>query len=343
MEIEKKLHEVGAGVFAYTQLPGSWGWSNAGLVVDGDQSLLVDTLFDRRITREMLETMRRATPAATRIGTVVNTHGNGDHCYGNGELPGAEIIGSLGCVEDLAAAPPSRNALLMRAARVIDALGGAGRVAGRVCGALGLKTVAWLVDAAPLALPLFDAFEFGGNDVVLPTRTFVGRLDLHVGDRRVELLELGPAHTLGDTVVYLPDERVLFAGDLLFKDAHPLIWQGPVSNWLRACDTLLDLSVDTVVPGHGPITDLSGIRETRQYLEWLTREARARYDAGLTVEEAARDISLEAYRSWLDPERVFVNVHSLYREFSGNPDPPEILEMFAGMARLTKERDRGNH
>lgn len=73
MEIEKKLHEVDTGIFAYTQLPGSWGWSNAGLIVDGDQSLLVDTLFDRRIAREMLEEMRRATPAAQRIGTF-STH-----------------------------------------------------------------------------------------------------------------------------------------------------------------------------------------------------------------------------------------------------------------------------
>jgi glyoxylase-like metal-dependent hydrolase (beta-lactamase superfamily II) len=305
MEVEKTLHEVAAGVFAYTQLPGSWGWSNAGLIVDGDQSLLVDTLFDRRITREMLAAMRRATPAARRIGTVVNTHGNGDHCYGNGEVPGAEIIGSRGCVEDLSSAPPSRNATLMRAARVVQALGGAGRVAGRVCNALGLNTVAWLVEATPLALPLFETFEFSGNDVVLPTRIFVDRLSLRVGDRRVELMELGPAHTLGDTVVHLPDERVLFTGDLL--------------------------------------TDLSGIRETLGYLEWLTAEARARYDAGLTVEQAAREISLEAFRTWLDAERVFVNVHSLYRDFAGDPNPAEILELFAGMARLAREGAHGCH
>jgi glyoxylase-like metal-dependent hydrolase (beta-lactamase superfamily II) len=303
----------------------------------------VDTLFDRRITREMLAAMRRATPAARRIGTVVNTHGNGDHCYGNGEVPGAEIIGSRGCVEDLSSAPPSRNATLMRAARVVQALGGAGRVAGRVCNALGLNTVAWLVEATPLALPLFETFEFSGNDVVLPTRIFVDRLSLRVGDRRVELMELGPAHTLGDTVVHLPDERVLFTGDLLFKDAHPLIWQGPVSNWIRACHTLLELEVETVVPGHGPLTDLSGIRETLGYLEWLTAEARARYDAGLTVEQAAREISLEAFRTWLDAERVFVNVHSLYRDFAGDPNPAEILELFAGMARLAREGAHGCH
>jgi cyclase len=339
MEIEKTLHEVGSGVFAYTQLPGSWGWSNAGLIVDGDQSLLVDTLFDRRITGEMLAEMRRAAPAAQRIGTVVNTHGNGDHCYGNGEVPGAEIIGSQGCVDDLAAAPPSRNATLMRAAHVVQALGGAGRAAGRICSTLGLHTVAWLVEAAPFALPLFDTFEFGGNDLVLPTRTFADRLSLKVGDCPVELMELGPAHTLGDTVVYLPDERILFTGDLLFKDAHPLIWQGPTSNWIRACHTLLDLDVDTVVPGHGPLTDLSGIQETLEYLEWLTVEARARYDAGLTVEQAAREISIEAYRAWLDAERVFVNVHTLYRDFAGNPDPPEILELLAGMARLVADTE----
>jgi glyoxylase-like metal-dependent hydrolase (beta-lactamase superfamily II) len=337
MEIEKTLHEVAKGVFAYTQLPGSWGWSNAGLITDGDQSLLVDTLFDRRITREMLETMRDASPAARRIGTVVNTHGNGDHCYGNPEVPGAEIIGSQGCVDDLAAAPPSRNATLMRAARVVDALGGAGRVVGRISSVLGLKTVAWLVDAAPFAVPLFETFEFAGNDVVLPTRTFADRLSLKVGDRRVELMDLGPAHTLGDTVVYLPDERVLFAGDLLFKDAHPLIWQGPVSNWIGACHILLDLDVDTVVPGHGPLTDLSGIRETLGYLEWLTTEARAQYDAGLTVEQAAREISLDAYRAWLDAERVFINVHSLYREFAGDEDPAHVLELLAGSARLVRE------
>jgi hypothetical protein len=78
-----------------------------------------------------------------------------------------------------------------------------------------------------------------------------------------------------------------------------------------------------VVPGHGPVTDLSGLRETLEYLEWLTAEARARYDAGLTVDEAARDLEPEAYSSWLDAERI-----------AGDPKPPEILEMFAGMARL---------
>lgn len=340
MHISKTLTEVGAGVLAYTQLPGSWGWSNAGLITDGDQSLLVDTLFDRKLTLEMLSAMRRATPAAERIGTVVNTHGNGDHCYGNGVVTGAQIIGSRGCVEDLASAPPSRNALMLRAARVLRATGGAGRLLARGAGALGLEAISWLSDAGPFALPLFEVFDFAGNELVLPDRVFEGRLSLTVGDKRVEIWEVGPAHTLGDTVVHVPDERVLFTGDILFKDAHPLIWQGPVANWIRACRELLALRVDVVVPGHGPVTDLSGLRETLEYLEWLTEEGRARYEAGLTVDEAARDLEADAYRHWLDQERIFVNLHTLYRDFAGDRETPEILEMLAGMARLARDQSR---
>ncbi len=79
----KGLHDLGNGLWAYLQPDGGWGWSNAGLIVDGDRSLLVDTLFDLKLTREMLDAMRRAVPAAQSIETLVNTHANGDHCFGN--------------------------------------------------------------------------------------------------------------------------------------------------------------------------------------------------------------------------------------------------------------------
>ncbi len=88
----KGLHEVADGVWAYLQPDGGWGWSNAGLVTGDNTSLLVDTLFDLRLTAEMLDEMRRTTPSAERITTVVNTHANGDHCYGNALLEDSEII-----------------------------------------------------------------------------------------------------------------------------------------------------------------------------------------------------------------------------------------------------------
>jgi len=334
--VEKELHELGNGIYAYTQLPGSWGWSNAGLITDGDQSLLVDTLFDEKITAEMLASMRRATSAADRIETVVNTHGNGDHCYGNSLVADAEIIGTPGCVEDLREAPPSRNQLLMRSGAIIGALGAGGRVLGKVLNAVGIDRVALLAEAGPLALPLFGDFDFSGIELTLPNRTFEGELELQVGDKKVILIEVGPAHTRGDAVVWVPGDKTLFTGDILFKDAHPIIWQGPVSNWIAALRRLLDMDIETVVPGHGPLTDKSGLAEMLHYLEVLTGEARRRYDAGMSVEDAVRDITLSEFKGWLDAERVYVNVHTLYRDFTGDTEPGEVLALFAGMARLQK-------
>src|ERR1700692_2495980 len=88
------LREVGDGLFAYLQPDGGWGWSNAGLVADGEQTLLIDTLFDLKLTEQMLSDMRRAVPTASRIDTLVNTHANGDHCYGNQLLREARIVAS---------------------------------------------------------------------------------------------------------------------------------------------------------------------------------------------------------------------------------------------------------
>src|SRR6202045_537603 len=97
----KGLHELGNGCYAYLQPDGSWGWSNAGLLADSGQSMLVDTLFDLPLTRQMLDAMRRAEPAAARIGSVVNTHSNGDHTFGNRLVEGAEIIASRACAEEM--------------------------------------------------------------------------------------------------------------------------------------------------------------------------------------------------------------------------------------------------
>ena len=110
----KGLHDLGNDVYAYLLPDGSWGWSNAGLVVDGEQSLLVDTLFDLALTREMLAAMRDATGAARSIDTLVNTHANGDHWFGNQLVHGAQIIASKACAQEMQELPPSRIADMMK-------------------------------------------------------------------------------------------------------------------------------------------------------------------------------------------------------------------------------------
>src|SRR5262249_33647606 len=105
MAYTKGIHELGDGCFAYLQPDGGWGWSNAGLIVGDGTSLLVDTLFDRRLAGEMLDAMTPSTVAAP-IPPLVNTHANGDHCFGNQLVEGAEIAPSTATAEEMADVPP---------------------------------------------------------------------------------------------------------------------------------------------------------------------------------------------------------------------------------------------
>jgi glyoxylase-like metal-dependent hydrolase (beta-lactamase superfamily II) len=312
----KGLHDLGSGLYAWLAPDGSWGWSNAGLVADGTASLLVDTLFDLSLTREMLSAMRAAEPrAAASIDVLVNTHANGDHCFGNELVSGAEIVASRACAEEMGETPPEALA------GMVKALGGADTALGR------------------FVREAFGAFQFEGITLTPPTHTFEGRLQLQVGGKRVELVEVGPAHTRGDVLVHVPGDRVVFTGDILFVEGTPIVWTGPVANWIAACDRILAMDAAAIVPGHGPITDRRGPEAVRAYLEHVRREARVRYDAGMDAWAAARDIELGPFADWGDSERLAVNVDTLYREF-GAKGPRNLMELFGRMAELRAERRR---
>ena len=215
---KKGLQDLGNGCYAYLQPDGSWGWSHAGLVADSGQSLLIDTLFDLKLTREMLATMHRAEPAATaKIATLVNTHSNGDHCFGNELVEGAEIIASKACDEEM------RHD------------GGAARLAEMK------RNAPQMGETGAYFARIFAPFDFEGINMPMPTTTFQGQLERRVGNKTVRLIEVGPAHTRGDVLAYVPADRVIFTGDILFINGHPIIWAGPIGNWIKACKLMLDL------------------------------------------------------------------------------------------------------
>jgi len=290
---DKGVHEVADGVFAYLQPDGSWGWSNAGLVVGDGNSLLVDTLFDLKLTREMLDQFARVTD---RIDTVVNTHANGDHCWGNELVPDARVITSKECAAEMGMPPPATLAALSEGSPEMGALG-------------------------HFLSQIFGPFDFEGITVRMPDETFEGELTLSVDGKQVDLIEVGPAHT---------------RGDILFVGGHPIVWEGPIANWVAALDRILAMNVETVVPGHGPVVGPEGVAEEREYLLWLQREAAARFDAGVPVLDAARDLMRSGYTDWKDGERMVVNVAAVYREL----DPerrPSFVELFSQMAELSTQ------
>ena len=313
-EYTKGLKDIGNGLYAWLQPDGGWGWSNAGLIRDGEASLLVDTLFDMALTRDMLTAMEDATGiGAGKIGTIVNTHANGDHCHGNGCCPQAEIIASEASAREMAEVPPATLAMF--------------KAAGAKLGPAG----AYFAD-------VFAPFDFENVEERTPTKTFSGVMDMKVGDKAVRLIEVGPAHTGGDVLVHVPGDRAVFTGDILFIDGTPLMWAGPVANWIRACETIIAMDVDVIVPGHGPITDKAGVRRVADYLAYIDREARKRFDAGLPVRDAALDIALGEFSGWGDAERIAVNVDSLYREYRGDGKVTPVIELFALMAEVRDAR-----
>jgi glyoxylase-like metal-dependent hydrolase (beta-lactamase superfamily II) len=314
----KGLHQVADDVWAYLQPDGGWGWSNAGLITSDGAALLVDTLFDIPLTEEMLGEMRRTVPAAASIGTVVNTHANGDHCYGNAAVGAPEIVASAASAVEFDEVTPAVLAGLVRRAAASE-MGAAGD---------------YITD-------IFGGFAFEGIEVTPPTRTFTGTLDLAVGDKAVQLIEVGPAHTQGDVIVVVPDDGVVFTGDILFHGGHPVVWAGPVSNWIAACDRILGLpGLSTVVAGHGPLAGLQAVEDLKGYFEYLTAEARQRFDAGMSPRHAAYDIDMSAYAGWGEPERVVVNVNALYRDFGANV-PVGIDVTFGQMAAYRAARSSG--
>jgi len=303
------LIDLSNGAYAWLAPQGTWGWSNAGLVVDGEESILIDTLFDLDLTQTMLKAMRDAQPCTANIKTLVNTHANGDHCHGNELVTGADIIASSASAAEMDELPPEGLAAIMDAAKNMGPVG-------------------------EYFIHCFGAFNFHGINYTPPTKTFDGELHMHVGDKPIHMLEVGPAHTRGDILVHSPADKTVFTGDILFIEGTPLIWEGPVANWINACRRIEAMDVDHIVPGHGPITDKSGVRKVRQYLEYVREQAKLRYDAGMDAWEAAQDIALSEYSAWSEPERIAVNVDSLYREFTNDDTRTDVVELFRRMGEL---------
>lgn len=299
------MHQLTEHCHAWLVPDGTWGWSNAGLITGAEQSLLVDTLFDLTMTREMLEGLKPVT-SRHALQTVVNTHANGDHWFGNELVSDAEIIASVPTAEEMATNGPD---LLLT---LIAKEGAVGRFAQHI----------------------FKPFDFSDITPTRATRTFEKDLTLEIGGTEVQLYHLGPAHTAGDSVAWVPSERVLYAGDLLFIGGTPITWAGPVTNWITACDRMLDFDPRYVVPGHGPIVDASGIREGRDYLTWVYEQAAQRYERGMTPEEATHDIDLGPFAKLDEHGRLAQNVLAVYYQLDPSLERVDAIEVFRRIAQL---------
>ncbi len=335
------LHRLTDDIFAFVHTEGPWGVNNAGLIVGGeDAAMLVDTLFTVDLTRRMLDEMRGATDAAAHIVSVVNTHANGDHCWGNALLKNAEVISTEASAAEMRKVTPEIMTKLLKVARFGRALGPLGALLGRLLAALRAEPVSSILVAAPFLIDIFGGFDFAGIETVFPNRTFHGEQTVRVGKKEAVLVEAGPAHTAGDFFVYIPEDKVLFAGDLLFVGGHPLLWDGPVDNWIDALNRMMSLDAAFIVPGHGALSSKDELLHQRQYFERLAEQSRQFFDTGVPLMEAALRFDLGPFASLSEPERLIVNIDTMYRAFRKESPRHSTVPCFPLMAEYLRRRSR---
>jgi glyoxylase-like metal-dependent hydrolase (beta-lactamase superfamily II) len=315
--------EVAPRTWAWLQPNGGLGESNAGLILGDGESLLVDTLWDERLTRRMLDALGGPLAGAP-LRRVFVTHPDGDHWWGNAELEaGVEIVAARACDRAMRAEAPPRVLNAMKATA-----GALRRAPGRV-GATSARVHAQ-----------FAPFAWGGVRLRYADRLLDAPASLDVGGREARVLDLGPTHSPADAVVHLPDVGVVFAADLLFVGVTPIMWHGPVQTWLTALDALLALDAETYVPGHGPPCGRAEIELLAGYWRWLDDGVREQRAAGRSVGEAARALLRSpghaAFAGWLNPERILVNVATMCRE-PGEISPPARAKLLMQMNALGAE------
>jgi cyclase len=318
-----KLQQVSENCFAVLNEKNRVCDANSGLINLGG-GVVIDTQADLAHARRMIELFGKVWPGMPRH--VVNTHEDGDHVWGNQLFAGAEIIAHRAVPDRMRHVADPREAQKL--------LKGADHFLSRML----LKAVR--PGALAVARQLQQDYDFDGIKLVLPTTVFEERHVLNVDGTEVHLIYVGPCHQVGDTIVHLPKERVVFAGDVIFRQCTPMGWTGAYEKWLAALDLIIWLDPEVIVPGHGPLCGIEGAMEMKAYLEYVREESRRWFDQGLTSLEASKRIDLGPYGSWRAPARLYANVERAYREFRNEPVEArsDVARRFDSIYEVAKAR-----
>ncbi len=147
---------------------------------------------------------------------------------------------------------------------------------------------------------------------------------LHGPARSAMLINFG-GHTESDTILYLPEDRIVFASDLLFHHCHPWLGDGDPDAWLRSYDQIeaLDPALDIVVPGHGPIANIGAFADLRRYIPALCQIVEEVQHTGGSVEDATRRAIPAAFSAWKGDTTFQDNVRFLFERITSPAEPSD--------------------
>jgi cyclase len=237
---DQGLQRISDSVYSYAGVQGaaasnSFG-ANAGIIIGQDYLVAVDSLMSAREAQRFMKDIRKISKKPVKF--LIDTHGHLDHTLGNSEFAkhGAIIISQENDQKNMQKA-------------------GAGM--------LQYAKQSGLTDQ-----------DLKGTRLAYPTLTFKERLTLDLGNKKIEIHYPGPSHTTGSVLVYVPQEKVLFTGDILFTDFHPFLGEANIEGWEKVLDAIMAMDVEKIIPGHGPISSKKDVAEMKSYLSVFDQKAK---------------------------------------------------------------------
>jgi cyclase len=281
----RELRQLAPNVYAYLQGGGpgvsAAGVSNPGMIAGSDYLLAIDATQGPIPANAFIAASKQAT--GKDFGRLVNTHHHGDHVNGNQFFTHAEILSHPYCRDECVKAAATTPKMWEKVPGVAE----------------GTES----------------------RKLVPPSVTFKDDLTYFIGGTEVQFKFAGPAHTWGDMMAYLPQNKILFAGDVAFFWVAPYANNSFITKWIEVCDKIAGWDVDVIVPGHGPIGGKKELAEMANYFRVLGVEARKRYDAKMTPGAAAAEIRLGRFDNWIGPERLIMDVVRWYEEWDSTLTP----------------------
>jgi len=301
-----QLHELADGVYAAIAYSNGAAVSNAGIIDLGDRTLVFDTLLTPRAAAELRVSAEQI--GGRPVNFAINSHWHNDHVRGNQvfstdtEILSTRVTRHLIETEGVIdVQDDSSSGALIRSLEPQDRPLEDG------------ERASWRAEISSWSNFLKEIAESSPRvKLRMPTWTFEGRLFFHGERRRAELIEIGAAHSQNDCLLYLPDDRIAFVGDLLFVESHPYLGESDLDAWLQALDLIRSLDLQRIVPGHGPIAGPAEVVTARKYL----LDLRTRVNRLMEKDTPMRSIEAQkvppAYADWKLERFYASNLRTLY-------------------------------
>lgn len=304
-----KIEILSEGIYAAIHLPGGYAICNAGIVDLGNETLIFDTFLSPEAASDLFNISQELTGNPVKY--VINSHYHNDHIRGNQVFtPSATIIStvltrelieereSVAILEEKEYAP--QRLLAMR--EEYDNEKNHGKKE---------QMVMWV--------GYYEAMVRSHQNLIttLPDSTFEDSLTLKGSERTMQLLEFRDGHTPSDLVMYLPEEKILFTGDLVFIGMHPFLADGSPEELVRILEELKALPLKQLVPGHGEAGTSKDIDRMIEYIEKMNLTI----NSFLSQNEDTRDPSTieipEPFRKWLFPNFFQINLKFMLSRVQG--------------------------